>query len=438
MDTQKLARNLIAGLVIILLLIVAAVIIIFVPRQSSDSLRVWFFDNLEFKYLEGDYVEGSDPILHELCYPEDDIDLARGTKCLTTVPRPNQVAIGAILLNKVTQSRGELECLGAVTRSEDMIDSELGQTEQLNASIRESRLPSGNNPLTRYGSDQTEIRIFVDEGCYQARLRVKQRNQDVSPTLAETRMSFVYDQLLDITRSLSLSDSDANTATNNLRLYRELIQQEIESNDELEFSRSNGDNDLVDSNEFDRGAFEGPRYSIGETVFESDLTKVVFQDILEDSRCPTEVLCVQAGRTLIEFSVLDKVTNNESAVQVVTGQDLQVDKADMGSSKSITLISVLPSRTLSSEIPKSNYQVQVLINDKVSMPQAPSCVRGGCSGQLCVSAEDVDSAITTCEYRAEYACYQAATCEVQATGECGFTKTDELNSCLANPPALTD
>lgn len=62
------------------------------------------------------------------------------------------------------------------------------------------------------------------------------------------------------------------------------------------------------------------------------------------------------------------------------------------------------------------------------------CVPAGCSGQLCVSTEDAESTVTTCEYRNEYACYKNAICEKQASGSCGWTETAELKSCLAHPP----
>ena len=69
-------------------------------------------------------------------------------------------------------------------------------------------------------------------------------------------------------------------------------------------------------------------------------------------------------------------------------------------------------------------------------PSAPQpitsggCMVGGCSGQLCVDAKTGGDMVTTCEYRAEYACYQVATCERQADGQCGWTMTPELNQCL--------
>lgn len=66
-----------------------------------------------------------------------------------------------------------------------------------------------------------------------------------------------------------------------------------------------------------------------------------------------------------------------------------------------------------------------------------ACIRGGCSGQLCVEQlADGNGPMTTCEYRAEYACYSTATCERQASGSCGWTQTSELSACLSNPPPL--
>ncbi len=66
--------------------------------------------------------------------------------------------------------------------------------------------------------------------------------------------------------------------------------------------------------------------------------------------------------------------------------------------------------------------------------QPGACITTGCSGGVCAEAgKDV---ITTCEYRAEYACYQKAACEKQADGTCGWTQTAELTSCLASPPPM--
>jgi hypothetical protein len=60
-------------------------------------------------------------------------------------------------------------------------------------------------------------------------------------------------------------------------------------------------------------------------------------------------------------------------------------------------------------------------------PPPANCFKTGCSGHVCAD-QDV---ITTCEFRPEYACYQAATCERQPDGRCGFTPSPALSACLA-------
>lgn len=67
-----------------------------------------------------------------------------------------------------------------------------------------------------------------------------------------------------------------------------------------------------------------------------------------------------------------------------------------------------------------------------SAPAGNACIKTGCSGTVC--AEPGNDTMTTCELKPEYACYQSATCERQADGKCGWTQTDALTSCLANPP----
>jgi len=63
-------------------------------------------------------------------------------------------------------------------------------------------------------------------------------------------------------------------------------------------------------------------------------------------------------------------------------------------------------------------------------PTAGGCVPGGCSGQLCVDENEASNIVTTCEYSESYACYKSASCERQPDGECGWTMTEELQSCL--------
>ena len=78
----------------------------------------------------------------------------------------------------------------------------------------------------------------------------------------------------------------------------------------------------------------------------------------------------------------------------------------------------------------------VTCTDRVCPIPNNTCVRGGCSGELCVegSAESGDEAarrpISTCQWREEYACYAKAKCERQPNGQCGHTPSKELSACL--------
>jgi hypothetical protein len=83
-----------------------------------------------------------------------------------------------------------------------------------------------------------------------------------------------------------------------------------------------------------------------------------------------------------------------------------------------------------SGLPENDDQLRMPIVFAQSSPGQASknCMPTGCSGQICADQE----VITTCEFRQEYACYQTAVCARQASGECGWTQTAELEQCLAN------
>lgn len=72
-----------------------------------------------------------------------------------------------------------------------------------------------------------------------------------------------------------------------------------------------------------------------------------------------------------------------------------------------------------------------LTSPVVSNPTAPTpagaCYVGGCSAQICSDQQGIAS---TCEYREVYSCFKTAKCERQSTGVCGWTPTQELNSCI--------
>ena len=73
-------------------------------------------------------------------------------------------------------------------------------------------------------------------------------------------------------------------------------------------------------------------------------------------------------------------------------------------------------------------------NGSGSAPAGGQCVIGGCSGTFC--SEPGNDMMSTCEYKAEYACYKTAACARQPDGKCGWTQNAELTACLANPPPM--
>jgi eight-cysteine-cluster-containing protein len=66
-------------------------------------------------------------------------------------------------------------------------------------------------------------------------------------------------------------------------------------------------------------------------------------------------------------------------------------------------------------------------------PEAPgataACAATGCSGTVC--APIGQEVLTTCEWTSTYDCYKKATCAMQADGKCGWTKSAELDACIA-------
>lgn len=67
----------------------------------------------------------------------------------------------------------------------------------------------------------------------------------------------------------------------------------------------------------------------------------------------------------------------------------------------------------------------------VAPPQEVRCVVSGCSGQLCIDEKNVESrGVTNCIWQEEFGCYKEARCEPQSDGQCGWTSTSELNTCI--------
>lgn len=68
---------------------------------------------------------------------------------------------------------------------------------------------------------------------------------------------------------------------------------------------------------------------------------------------------------------------------------------------------------------------QFYLRTRASVSLKP-CMKTGCSGEICAEEE----MMSPCIYRKEFECYKKARCERQANGNCGFTQTTELQTCL--------
>lgn len=163
---------------------------------------------------------------------------------------------------------------------------------------------------------------------------------------------------------------------------------------------------------------------VGETVVFKDM-KLKVVSLVEDSRCPKGVQCIQAGTVRVE-------------VQVVSGMGTSTKTLAIGNSattegETITFVSVEPTRVYQQNLEPKDYTFTFDVVKKTTATPVATCFVGGCSSEICSDKKDV---VSSCIYKAEFACYKTAKCERQPSGQCAFTPTSALNSCLANPPAL--
>lgn len=150
--------------------------------------------------------------------------------------------------------------------------------------------------------------------------------------------------------------------------------------------------------------------------------------VVEDSRCPASVQCIQAGTVRVKVEI-------KSALGVAT-KTMKVGDYVTTEAEKITFVSVAPEKRDTNEIPSSAYRFTVKVEKRTVSEVTPpttkpagACYVGGCSGQICSDEKDV---VSTCEFREEYACYKTAKCERQPSGQCGWTPTAELTACLQN------
>ena len=143
--------------------------------------------------------------------------------------------------------------------------------------------------------------------------------------------------------------------------------------------------------------------------------------IVEDSRCPTDVQCIQAGAVRVELETVSAMGTSTDVLGL--GKSLTTEAEE------VSLLHATPEKHSEVTLAESDYRLTFSVVKRVALPVAKKCYVGGCSSEVCSDRPDV---VSTCLYTEEFACYKTATCEVQASGECGWTMTDTLRMCIAN------
>ncbi len=72
---------------------------------------------------------------------------------------------------------------------------------------------------------------------------------------------------------------------------------------------------------------------------------------------------------------------------------------------------------------------QFLKSLRTCLTKADYCKIGGWYKELCISAQDMTVKGPNI-YRPENVCYKQAKCEVQQTGDCGWTETTKFKKCM--------
>lgn len=174
--------------------------------------------------------------------------------------------------------------------------------------------------------------------------------------------------------------------------------------------------------------------SIGEVAGFKDGLSIRPTNVLEDSRCPADVQCIQAGT--VRISLKTSVNEQSSVKELKLGDSMTVN------GDRITFVSAAPERTKQGAPAFNSYRLTLRVEPTGvsggngggagSLPSG-RCYVGGCSSEICSDRADQAS---NCMYSESYACYKTAKCERQASGSCGWTQTSELKKCLANPPSM--
>jgi hypothetical protein len=171
---------------------------------------------------------------------------------------------------------------------------------------------------------------------------------------------------------------------------------------------------------------------VGETA-KFSFNSITPLGITDESRCAEGVTCIWAGTLKAEIVIVSGMGTSTETIELGNFITTEAEK--------ITFLEAVPYPQEGKKISQNDYRLTFELAPRegeahitpTPQPKKKACYTGGCSGQICSDQSDM---VSTCEFRAEYACYKTATCERQTSGACGWTETPELQACLSNPPSL--
>ena len=139
---------------------------------------------------------------------------------------------------------------------------------------------------------------------------------------------------------------------------------------------------------------------------------IVMLKEINDSRCRPEMVCVRAGELSPLFIITGENVDNKQQ-QILLGSTTAPRVSNSG---------------YTFELKKASETTVTIVVSK-EVKNIGSCYVGGCSGEIC---SDKEGMVSVCIYKKEYACYKKAICTRQADGQCAWTQTPDLKTCLNN------
>ena len=138
---------------------------------------------------------------------------------------------------------------------------------------------------------------------------------------------------------------------------------------------------------------------------------VIMLKQINDSRCKPGVVCIWAG----ELAPVLVTIKNSGSAEIILGTSTKKTVEQDGYTFSLTAA--------------TETVATITVTKTNTVNSSGGCYAGGCSSHICSDQKDM---VSTCEWREAYACYKSATCERQTNGQCGWTITPQLQTCLNN------